>query len=328
MRAPAAKADAKPTAAPAPTAVPATTRTAPTPLPPDQLARVQSLAAQFRRACATEAFTELRTIRDQHGSVPTELRDALLVAYKACDEPVAAAKLIADTLPAQPSTTERLQLGAAWLRATEYETAAEVLVPLATEQGPSTQAAWLAGFALFHSGNSAAALPWLEGARDANGGKKSNHPDRPLLIGLARLHTDDLPGAITELEAGVAKHPDHTGLNAALTRAYTKAGRSEDAAQSRKKTEQAYAKSQAKETSQLRLSALGNQLNKARAAGQNDEVLRLISEMLPHAPPKLLAQLLTLRIGIYEQTGRTAEAEADREQLATLPPVPTPGGQP
>lgn len=299
----------------APSNEPTTPTPAPAPLSPTDEARVSQLLARFAggRACDAEAFAALRELRERHGAPPV-LRDALLVAFDACGSAVAKAELMAETLPPSPTAEDRLRLGAAWLRATRYDEAVEVLLPLASEQGHGTKAAWLAGFALFHAGRSDEALPWLEGARTQAG--SGNVSDAPLLIGLSHLHAGDVDRAITELEAGRDLAPDNRSIVSALARAYAAAGRSDDAAATSARVQELNDAAADTERNQARLSAMSSALKVARAEGRNDEADRIIEQMLPLAPASGRAKLLTLRAQLYEADGRTDDAAAVRQQIA------------
>lgn len=317
-------------AAPAPAAPPpandstaAAASPTPTPLPPEAQTRVKALAAQFKGGgiCNTDALAELRLLRDAHGAAPG-LRQALMVAFKACDEPVALAELHAETLAADAPLEKRLQQGALWLRATRYDDAIEVLLPLANEQGPNSKAAWLAGFALFHAGRTDEALPWLQSARDKVG--KGNVTDAPLLIGLSLLHAGKAEEAVAELEAGLAVAPEHPGILGGLARAYAAVGRTEDSARTSEAARVANAKKAKEERLQLRLSAKSTALKQAITAGRNEEADALIDELYPHAPDKLKVQLLGLRVKIYTQAGRSADAATVQQQLEALEAGGTP----
>ncbi|MCA9650784.1 MAG: hypothetical protein KC501_12795, partial [Myxococcales bacterium] len=283
---------------------------------PHEESRLAGLLASFAggRNCDAAALTELRGLRDRYGTPPS-LREALLQAFAACEEQEATAELLAATLSPTPSTDERLQLGAAWLRASRYEEATEILLPLAQEQGPGTKAAWLAGFALFHAGRSGEALPWLEGARDQVGG--GNVTDAPLLIGLSLLHQGQVDRAITELEAGRDAAPEDRSILSALARAYATAGRGEDAEQASARVRELNQTNAAQELQMARLSALSSALKTAQAEGHNDDADRIIEEMLPMAPAQTRPKLLELRARLYDEDGRTEDAAAVRQQIAT-----------
>lgn len=285
------------------------------PFDPAQEARVGELAARFRggKACDAEAFAELRELHERHGPV-APLRDVLLMAFDACEARVAKAELMAAVLPDAPTPEDRLRLGAAWLRASRYADAVDVLLPLANEQGHGTKSAWLAGFALFHAGRSDEALPWLEGARNQVGG--GNVTDAPLLIGLSHLHAGRIDQAIAELEAGRQAAPDNRSLLSALARAYTAAGRAEDAAAVSARAQQLADATAQQERTRSRLAALSSALNAARTEGRTDDADRIIDQMLPLAPAEARPKLLAVRIKLYEAAGRAEDAAAVRQQIA------------
>lgn len=306
----------EPAPAPAPEAAPAPAALTPESLPPDEAARVARLAASFEgRVCDADALAQLRALRERYGAAPA-LASALALAFERCDEREALAALMAETLPADAPPEQRLRLGAAWLRAARYEDAATVLVPLAEDQGPRSKAAWLAGFALFHAGRSDDALPWLERAREHAGGAAGS--DAALLIGLARLHAGDTNTAIAELEAGRAQAPDNIALLAALSRAYGAAGRREDAEALSRATQAANEAVAAQEQVQLRLSSLAATLAQARGEGRLSDADEIIAQMLPLAPAQLRVDLLELRAALYDQAGKSAEADAARRERDAL----------
>jgi tetratricopeptide (TPR) repeat protein len=282
--------------------------------------RVEELKGSFRDAggtprCDVEALAELRALRDRHGA-RGPLQDALLEAFAACDEREARAELLAEGLGARSSAEERLAVGAAWLGATRYPEAVEVLVPLAQELGASSQAAWLAGFALFHAGDAQAALPWLEGGRAHAGGVAGS--DAELLIGLAKLDRGETEAAIALLESGLERAPASRSLLAALSRAYAAAGRSEDAARVAEQAREQYEEAAVQEGRAKRLAARSRSLSEAWEAGRYEEVESLIDAMWAEAPAKMRPQLLTARVALYQKTGRSEEAARAREELAAL----------
>ena len=204
--------------------------TEPPQMSPEDKGRAEALARHFgdqrgELICVVHALRELRGLRQRFGTQPP-LRASLLAAYLACDEKVAVAELLAQTLGDKPSVEPRLNLGFAWLRAVRYDDAALVLLPLAQELGPKTQAGWSAGYALAYGGKYEEALPWLEGARDIEDGPSA--VDASALIGLCKLNMGDTAAAISELELGLESGPKHPPLLTLLSRAYTEAGRSED----------------------------------------------------------------------------------------------------
>jgi thioredoxin-like negative regulator of GroEL len=324
------------TSGPAPTPAPAQTRTQPrtqagevsvaagavAPRPVVALdeaatAQIHGLAGRFRggKVCDVEALAELEGLQARHGE-PAEVREALLLAFSACDEPEGIARLLVRTLPVDASLDDRLRVGAAWIRAAHYEEAVEVLLPLAESEGPTSKAAWLAGFALFHAGDSERALPLLQSARaqaSAPGGS-----DGPLLVGLAKLHSGDTEGAIAELEQGRTVDPDNVAILAGLARAYTAAGREAEAAEASQAARAANVRVAERERTNLRLSAYSTELKAAHAAGDVEEVERLFDEMWPTAPPPARQQMLLLRADAYERAGRSDDASASRTQAAEI----------
>lgn len=289
------------------------------PVPPEADEAAKRLGAKFRagKRCDVDALAELRELRVQYGT-QSYVGKALALAFRGCDEKQAYAELFAEMLGDSGSEQDQLKLGASWLRAANYERATAVLVPLAEASGAESQAAWLAGFALFHAGDLEAAFPWLQGARGQTDTAK--RADAPMLIGLCKLHVGDTDGAIEELERGVEKMPDHPGLLSALSRAYAAAGRTDDSRRLAKQSEVAANTLDGQARDQLRLSALSTAFRNARSEKRHDDADALIDAMLPLAPAPLKRQLLEQRIAIYTELGRPKKDIARvRKQLARLP---------
>ena len=313
--------DVQPRSAPAGVPVSAPNADAPTPEPalrplePEDRVRLATLTQAFERGrCDSDARRELRALREQHGE-PAALSEALLHAAKACDDPASAAELLARALPDDATDGQRLELGAAWIRATRYEDAAEVLVPLANAMGTSSKAAWLAGFALFHAGRSEDALPLLEAAR---GTAPTDRPDAWLLIGLCKLHTGDTQGAIAELEAGTTAAAGAPSLWSALARAYAAAGRSLDAERARARARSSHKVRARREATQLRLSAQATALRDAVRRTDVGEVETLVEQMWGAATPDIRRQLLLARAKVYAASGNADAAATDRAQAEAL----------
>lgn len=290
-------------------------------LPAAAQARLPALMARFKGVCDAEALDELRAMRTQYGAT-LELQQPLLLAFKTCEATDGLAELLAETLPQEPTERQRLELGAAWLRAARYPEAVEVLLPLAREiepeQGRDTKAAWLAGFALFHGGRTDEALPWLEGGR----GKSGNATDAPLLVGLSLLHAGEVDRAVKELEAGTAAAPGNRSLLAALARAYSAAGRTADAANASGQVRASSDAAASVERTQIQLAALAAALRAARTAGRSDDADKILDKMLVLAPANMKAKLLTARVQLYDGAGRTQDAATVRAQIAALGDIP------
>jgi predicted Zn-dependent protease len=79
-------------------------------------------------------------------------------------------------------------------------------------------------------GDAAAALPFAQQAVKAAPNAFTAHK----ALGQALLETDDVEGAIRELEAGIKLAPESPGLHFTIARAYQRAGRVEDANRARK----------------------------------------------------------------------------------------------
>lgn len=276
--------------------------------------RIASLMAKFAggKKCDVEALAQLRQQRDTH-QLRGALGKALALAFKACEETVAMAQLMADAMPEPATAQAKLKLGAAWLRAARYPDAIEVLEPLATDAGQDSKAAWLTGFALFHAGRPDEALPWLQGGRGHVG--QGNVSDAPLLIGLSLLHAGDTEGAIAELEAGVKVASEHPGLLGGLSRAYEAAGRHVDSRAMSERAAAAATQTESRERTQLRLAALSNEFAAARGQGKTDEADAVLDTMLTMASGKNRTKLLGARVELYTEAGRTAEAAAAKKQL-------------
>lgn len=290
---------------------------APTPTPVAglsvaQQAEAQALGGRFAGSCDIAALARLRALRAEFGA-PSPLREALLAAFDSCSAPVALAELLAETLPDEATALEKQQLGAAWIRAARYHEAAAVMLPLA-DSDSDPQNAWLAGFALYHSGRDQQALPYLRRGRSR--GAKA---DAALLIGLSLLRGGDVPGSLAELEAAAAESPDNASLHHALAQAYAAAGRDEDAAAAARKVGEAHRAAALLERTQTKLAALGNALNAAWANGDLVEAERIVDQMWADAPPPLRKQLLGFRAEIYKRTDRPADEAGARAALESSP---------
>jgi Flp pilus assembly protein TadD len=84
-------------------------------------------------------------------------------------------------------------------------------------------------FEYLKRGDGQAALPWAKQAVDAAPRDFSTHK----ALGQALLDTDDVNGAIAELQTGIALAPESPGLHFTLAKAYQKAGRLDDATKER-----------------------------------------------------------------------------------------------
>lgn len=318
--APAATPDAEPVA-PAPE--PETP--AATPLTPEAEARIKAAAKTLTTTgCDADAFDDIRALQRIHGDPPLLIK-AQQVAYKICEDPVAHAELLARTLPEDAGTDVRLQLGAAWLRAARYEDAVTVLEPLAESEGPTSKAAWLAGFGLFHAGESERARPLLESSRAR---APKDRGDAWLLIGLCKLHDGDIEGATAEFEAGVEVVRDDPSLWSGLSRAYAAAGRTEDAERAEAKARKAHDARAVAERTQSRLAAHAKAFQRAAKAQDVAKVERTFDLLWEHAPDTLRLQLLQVRAGVYAKANLDDKANADRARAKALAAAtPTPSGK-
>lgn len=320
----------QPQAAPATSAAkPAATKQAPPavatpeaptkPAPPaETLQEVAQLQARFAKdTCEPQALARLDALYQQYGVVPS-LVEALKVAYTQCRATSELADLLAATTPDSAPEAQRLAVAAAYIRAARYPQAIDVLHTLTAEPSAKTsQAAWLLGYALFHTGDSHGALPWLTAAR-----AHASNEDAATLIGLALMHTDQLDAAIAELEAGYRRAPQNLALSQALTRAYHRAGRYDDAATvaaAERTQRQAF---QTQSATKARLSAMSTAFRAARASGDTDEALRLLDEMSKLAPASMRRQLLDARISLLRTLGRDDEARVFQQQANALPATP------
>ncbi len=287
----------------------------PGPLTPQAEARLEAAASTLKAAgCDAEAFDEIRALQRTHGD-PPPLIEAQTVAYQVCEDPLANAELLARTLPDDATADARLRVGAAWLRATRYDDALAVLEPLAQSEGPTSKAAWLAGFGLFHAGQSSRARPLLESARAQ---APEGRADAWLLIGLCKLHDGDIEGAIAELEAGTQAVTDDPSLGAALSRAYAAGGRTEDATRAEAQARAAHDARARVERTQARLAANAKAFQRAAEAQDIDAVERTFDRMWDDAPKKLRLQLLQVRAGVYAHANLEDQANADRARAKAL----------
>lgn len=303
-----------------------TTSRAAEPLTAQAHARLEAATDTLKTAgCDPDAFDELRALQRAHGD-PPPLIEAQQLAYEVCEDPLGLAELLARTLRADATADARLRVGAAWLRATRYEDALAVLEPLAASEGATSKAAWLAGFGLFHAGESSRARPLLESARAQAPAGRS---DAWLLIGLCKLHDGDIEGATAEFEAGVEAVEGDPSLWSALSRAHAAGGRTEDATRARARARAAHDARALVERTQARLAAHAKALQRAAAAQDIDAVERTFDRMWPDAPTTLRLQLLQVRAGVYARAHLDDEADADRARAkalaaATLNPETTP----
>jgi tetratricopeptide (TPR) repeat protein len=84
-------------------------------------------------------------------------------------------------------------------------------------------------FEYLKRGDAKTALPWARQAVDAAPKDFATHK----ALGQALLDTDDVSGAISELQTGIALAPESPGLHFTLAKAYQKAGRLEEATKER-----------------------------------------------------------------------------------------------
>lgn len=287
----------------------------PQPLTPEAEARLETAASTLKTAgCDADAFDEIRALQRTHGD-PPPLVEAQTVAYQVCEDPLANAELLARTLPDDATADARLRVGAAWLRATRYDDAIAVLEPLAQSEGPTSKAAWLAGFGLFHAGESNRARRLLESARAQ---APEGRSDAWLLIGLCKLHDGDIEGATAELEAGVQAVSDDPSLWSALSRAYAAGDRTEDATRAEARARAAHDARALIERTQARLAANAKAFQRAAKARDVDAVERTFDRMWDDAPRKLRLQLLQVRAGVYAHANLEDKANADRARAKTL----------
>lgn len=287
----------------------------PQPLTPEAEARLEAAASTLKTAgCDADAFDEIRTLQRTHGD-PPPLIEAQTVAYQVCEDPVANAELLARTLPDDATTDARLRVGAAWLRATRYDDALAVLEPLAQSEGPTSKAAWLAGFGLFHAGESSRARPLLESARAQ---APKDRSDAWLLIGLCKLHDGDVDGATEEFEAGTQAVSDDPSVWSALSRAYAAADRTEDAARAEARARAAHDARALVERTQARLAANAKAFRRAAKARDIAAVERTFDRMWDDAPKTMRLQLLQVRAAVYAHANLDDKANADRARAKAL----------
>ncbi len=296
-----------------PPAAPAPAAAAPAPL---DAARVAALGARFEggKTCDLEALGRLRSLRDEHGGAA--LREPLLVAYTACEAPGALADLLLETLSASPTDEEVAVLGAALIRASRYEEAANRLLPVAARSGQDDAVRWLTGFALLHAGRDDEAIPWLTAGQQHAGGQ--NGSEGPLLLGLAHLQGGDSAAAIPLLEDAVRRSPsDHSALSA-LSRALAAEGRVAEAQTLAARTQAAQDEAETLERARIQLAAMSMALTQAWEARNYAEAEQLVDRMWPLAPPPLRVTLQEYRVEVLANTGRPDEASSARAELARM----------
>lgn len=299
--------------APTPGSAPASVTPAPPagPTPADR-ARLGALAARFAdQRCDQEALAELRTLRAAHGSAFA--RDALLAAFTACEAPAARADLLLETLPAEPTDAQLLEVGQALFDAVRYDAAVDIFVPLADAQAPDHHLGWLAGVALLHAGRPDDALPRLEAAASTASAEES-----AMLRGFAHLESGDTAGAIPLLESARDAGADPRAVLPALARAYAEVGRADDAADAERAALAANASLEAHLRSKGRLSAHVTRLKQAWAAERWTEVEAAIDDAWPLAPPPLRITLQEYRVQVLAKTERAPAAQEAQAELERM----------
>lgn len=281
------------------------------------MAELKTLQAAFANAtCAPTQLARLQELYRHHGPQKPVV-DALKIAYTSCKAPVELAELLADAAPEGAPAVHRLELAAAWIRATRYTDAIAVLEPLAKTQGPRSQATWLLGMSLFYAGESNRALPLLTEARE-----HASNSDAYTMIGLAKLHAGDAEGAVTELEQGLARTPKDPSILQGLARAYYIVGRSEDAQRLSQQTQTQQDKLAKDLAVSVRLGTMSTSYRSARASGRLDDALAVVDDMLKIAPEPAKLKILQAKISTLQALGRTAEATAVQQQLTARTKTP------
>jgi tetratricopeptide (TPR) repeat protein len=272
-------------------------------------------APQGTPLCDADALARLQLLRSQHGAAGP-IRKALLAAYEGCDERVARARLLHDTLGERPTHEDRLELGVAWLQAMDYGEAIRQLEPLAEEGGDDSEAAWVLGMAYAYSGRPDAALPRLRKARHHARGPKG--ADGEALIALCLLELDRVAEAVETLEKGLQQAPKYPPLLSLGSRAYTAAGQPGKAAEMAALARDAHDKLGAFERQRGRYDAKRRSLNAAWRAERFDEVELLIADMMDEANDHERLRLYKNQLALYERQGKAAKAAASRRKLAAL----------
>ena len=281
-----------------------------------ELARINSITARFKNGavCDVTAGDDLHDLRTRLGT--SAVRDALIVAFKACNARSALSDLLAETLPESPTDNQVIELGASYIRAARYGEAVEVLGPLAERQGAPSQTRWLSGFALLHAGDPDAALPHLIAGQAHAGGTGGS--EALLLIGLAKLQRGEAEAAVPLLEQALAIEPGNVSALNVLTRALHAVGRTAEAQAAAKKTRALHAAAEERERVGSKLAALSTNLKLAWETQNFEDLERTIDRMWPQAPAGLRITLQEYRVEVFSRTGRPEEANAAREELARM----------
>lgn len=281
-----------------------------------ELARINSISARFKNGavCDVTAVDALRDLRTRLGT--SAVRDPLIMAFNACNAKSALSDLLAETLPESPTDAQVIELGASYIRSARYGEAAEVLGPLAERQGAPSQTRWLAGFALLHGGDPDAALPHLTAGQAHAGGTGGS--EALLLIGIAELQRGEAEAAVPLLEQALAIEPGNVSALNGLTRALHAVGRTAEAQAAAKKTRAAHAAAEERERVGTELAALGTNLKRAWETQNLGDLERTIDRMWPQAPPGLRITLQEYRVEVFSRTGRPDEANAARQELASM----------
>jgi len=283
---------------------------------PEHQARARVLNAEFSggRLCDTEAFAELRTMRDAHG-VAGAMGDALSVAFRGCRDDLARARLQAERLGHDASEGDQLKLAAAWVAAREWEQARAVAEPLAEAAGPHSRAAWVVGLALFHRDARAEAGPWLEGARGMVDGKK--RADAPIMLALAKLERGEGEAAVAELRAAIDRMPSEPSLHRVLATVLQALGRPEDAAASADRARALVVSAAADERRRARFEALDRAWNHAHRTADTALALATVDRMAQEGAPEDVIALFERRLPAAERSN-DALAERLRAHLDRL----------
>ncbi len=284
----------------------------------DVTERARLLGSKFGggRHCDTDAFVELAALRREHG-VHGTVGKAVALAYRGCDDALAWAELFAERIRDDDTDRDRLQLAAAWISAHRWREAYAVASPLAEAQGPQSQAAWLAGYALFQQDDRDGAATWLLGARGTVDGKKRS--DAPVMLALVQLEAGDADAAKAELVAAIERMPDSPSLHAVLAVVLQRCG---DATEAERVAAKAKRLAQAAEDERRPRHRFDNLRASWLHALASDDAgaERLLNALVEHGPADEVRALLAARASQLERGGDDDAARTPRKRIHGLPP--------
>lgn len=278
--------------------------------------QARRLGAKFRggKRCVPAAFAELRTLRETYG-VQGWVGKSLALAFRGCGDDEAWARLFAALAGPDAGPDRALKLGAAWLRAGRFQEAVTVLEPLAEDRG--TRAAWLYGFALFHSGERAEASGWLEGARaNVDGAARS---DAPIMLALGKLALGDTSAAVAELDGAAERLPESIPVFAIAATVRREHGDEAGAQEAAMRVRTLSRAAEMTQRQQLRFEALREAWSAARRRGDGGDAEPLLERLVEESPRERAEPLITAYVAELKRSGKLREARRWRRWLRNSP---------